>query len=70
VEYLHRFGDESDVRARKYRTGAAGDFNPLARAGNDNDTLSADFAERIIYAGHPYANPVRGTLETIRSFFG
>lgn len=34
----------------------------------DNDNYLQILQDRIIYAGHPYANPVRGTLETISRF--
>ncbi|HXG83567.1 MAG TPA: pitrilysin family protein [Pyrinomonadaceae bacterium] len=34
----------------------------------DNDNYLQVLQDRIIYAGHPYANPVRGTLETISRF--
>jgi zinc protease len=34
----------------------------------DNDNYLQVLQDRIIYANHPYANPVRGTLETIGNF--
>ncbi len=34
----------------------------------DNDNYLQVLQDRIIYAGHPYATPVRGTIETISRF--
>ncbi|MDQ3322992.1 MAG: insulinase family protein [Acidobacteriota bacterium] len=34
----------------------------------DNDNYLQVLQDRIIYANHPYANPVRGTLDTISRF--
>lgn len=34
----------------------------------DNDNFLQVLQDRIIYAGHPYANPVGGTIETISRF--
>ncbi len=34
----------------------------------DNDNFLNVLQDRIIYANHPYANPVSGTIETINSF--
>ena len=34
----------------------------------DNDNYLQILQDRIIYAGHPYANPVRGTIETVSRF--